>query len=59
MSPLKVQPEIPDIFILGELHVVYLDLGGGHFSLCGECDFGRFGPVSFYSPFLKPVLYCN
>jgi hypothetical protein len=33
--------------------------GGTHFSLCGECDVCRFGPVSFYSPFFKPALDCS
>jgi hypothetical protein len=59
-SPVKVQPEVLDIFSLGELHVVYMDReGGGHFSSCGECDVDQFRPVSFYSPFFKPVLDCS
>jgi hypothetical protein len=32
---------------------------GAHFSSCGECDVDRFGPVSFYSQFFKPVLDCR
>jgi hypothetical protein len=28
-SPVKLQPEILDFFFLGELHVVYMDWGGG------------------------------
>jgi hypothetical protein len=61
-SHVKVQPEILDIFFLGELHVVYMDWwggGGAHFSSCGGCDVDRFGPVSFYSPLFKPVLDCS
>jgi hypothetical protein len=56
-SSVKEQLEIVDIFFLGELDVVYMDRGA-HFSSCGECD-DRFGPVSFYSQFLKLVLYCS
>jgi hypothetical protein len=29
---------------------------GAHFSSRDECDVDRFGSVSFYSPFFKPVL---
>jgi hypothetical protein len=33
-SPVKVQPKIVDIFFLWELHIVYMDRGGGgHVSL--------------------------
>jgi hypothetical protein len=57
----NVHPEILDIFFMGELHIVYMDPGGGgaHFSSCGECDVDRFGSVSFYSPCFKPVLDCS
>jgi hypothetical protein len=33
-SPVQVYPEILDIFFLGELHVVYMEL----FSSCSGCD---------------------
>jgi hypothetical protein len=55
-SPVKVQPELLDIFFfLADLYVVYTDRGGGkaHFSSCGECDMGRLGSISFYSPLFK------
>jgi hypothetical protein len=50
-SPVKVWPEILDIFFLGDLHVVYMDLGEGEarFSY-GECDGDLLGSVSFHSP---------
>jgi hypothetical protein len=48
-SPVKMQPEIFDIFFLGELHIVYMDRWGGHISSCGDCDVDGFGLVSFYS----------
>jgi hypothetical protein len=51
-SPVKVHPEILDIFFLGELHIIYMDLGA-HFSWCGECDTDRLRSVSFHSPFLS------
>jgi hypothetical protein len=54
-SSVKVQPEILDIFFLGELHVVYMDRGGGGacFYSYGECDVDRLGSVSLYSPCLN------
>jgi hypothetical protein len=57
-SPVKVQPKVLDIIIWGELQVVYVDRGALFFSY-GECDVDRLGSVSFYSPFLKPVLDCS
>jgi hypothetical protein len=45
-----VQPEILDIFFLGELHIVYMDWGA-HSSSCGECCTDRPESVSSYSPF--------
>lgn len=47
-----------DIFLLGELHVVYVDRAEGSCSFC-ECDVNRPGSISFYSPILKPVLDCS
>jgi hypothetical protein len=65
-SPVKVQPEILDIFFLGELHTVYMDRGrgGASFSSFSECDVNRLGTVSFHPPFLNQVwiasrLVCN
>jgi hypothetical protein len=52
MSPVQAQPEILDIFILGELHIVYMN-GGVRFISCGECDVDRLGSITFYSPFLN------
>jgi hypothetical protein len=53
-SPVKVQPEILDIFFVVELNVVFTDRKA-RFSLCGKCDVGRFGSVSFYSSFLNQI----
>jgi hypothetical protein len=50
-SPLDVQPEILDIFLLREVYVIYVDWGAG-FSSCGECDMDRLGFVRFYPPSL-------
>jgi hypothetical protein len=36
-SPVKVQPNILDIFFLGELHIVYIERGA-RFSSCSEYD---------------------
>jgi hypothetical protein len=54
-SPVKVYPKILDIFFLGELHTVYMDLRA-LFSQCSDCDVDRFEFVGFYSQFFKPVL---
>jgi hypothetical protein len=50
-SLVKVQPEIPDIFFLVELYVVYKNQGA-LLSSSGERDVEVLGFVSFYSPFL-------
>jgi hypothetical protein len=51
-SPVKVQRQILDIIFLGELYVLYMELGARFFSY-GECDVDRFGSASFYFPFLN------
>jgi hypothetical protein len=43
-----------DTFFLGELHIVYKDLGAS-FSLSGECDV-QLVSISFYSSFLTSFL---
>jgi hypothetical protein len=53
-SPVKVQPEILDIFFLGEFHVVYMDGGGGHISLCVvNLTLTDVGPLAFILHFLN------
>jgi hypothetical protein len=39
-SPVEVQPEILDIFLLRKVYVVCVDWPAG-FSLCGGCDMDR------------------
>jgi hypothetical protein len=56
--PVKVQPEILDVFFLAELHIVYMDRTA-RFSSRNECDVVRHGSVSFHSPFFKQVLDCK
>jgi hypothetical protein len=42
-SPDKVKSNILGVFFLGELHIVYMDRGGGHVSLrVTWIDLGRF-----------------
>jgi hypothetical protein len=55
-------PDILDIIILGELHVVYNDRGA-HFSSRSECDMDQLGSVSVHSQFLNQfwiasMLFC-
>jgi hypothetical protein len=38
-SPVEVQPEILDIFLLRKVYAVYMDWGAG-FSSCGKHDMG-------------------
>jgi hypothetical protein len=58
-SPVKVHPEIPDIF--GELHFVYMvPGGGGHFPLrVVNVTWTDLDPLAFILHLLKPVLDCN
>jgi hypothetical protein len=46
-SPVEVQREIFDTFLLRKVYAVYVDWRAG-FSSCGECDVDRFGLDSFY-----------
>jgi hypothetical protein len=46
-SPVKVQPEILDIFF-GELYIVYVDREA-RFTSYVECNMGQLGSVSFCS----------
>jgi hypothetical protein len=55
--PVKVKLEVLNVF-LGELHIIYVDLGARLFS-CSECGVDRLASVSFHSPFFKPVLDCK
>jgi hypothetical protein len=50
-SPVEVQPEKLDIFLLRKVYAVYVDWRAG-FSACGECDMDRLGLVSFRPPYL-------
>jgi hypothetical protein len=50
-SPVEVQPEILDVFLLRKVYAVYMDWRAG-FSSCGECDMDLLEFVSFYSPSL-------
>jgi hypothetical protein len=61
-----VQPEVLDIFFLGKMYIIYMDLGRGkaHFSLCDECDMEQLEFSSFYSQFFNKFwfaarLVCN
>jgi hypothetical protein len=51
-SPVEVQPEILDIFLLRKVYVVYVDWRAG-FCSCGECDMDRLGFIVFYPPFFN------
>jgi hypothetical protein len=59
-SPVKVQAEILDIFLLRKVYFVYVDLGGvgAGVSSSGECDVDQLAFISFYPPSLYPFLYC-
>jgi hypothetical protein len=46
-SPVEVQPEILDAFLLRKVYAVHVDWRPG-FSSCGECDVDRLGFVSFH-----------
>jgi hypothetical protein len=46
-SPVEVQPEILDVFLLRKVHIVYMDWWAG-FSSCGERDIDRLGFVISY-----------
>jgi hypothetical protein len=48
-SPVEVQPEILDIFLLKKVYVVYMDWWAG-FSSCRECEVDHLGFVSFSPP---------
>jgi hypothetical protein len=50
-SPVEVQLEILDIFLLRKVYVIYMDWGAGFSSFC-ECDMEQLGFSSFYSPLL-------
>jgi hypothetical protein len=50
-SPVEMQPDILDIFLLRKVYVVYVDWWSG-FSSCGECDMDRFVFIGFYPSFL-------
>jgi hypothetical protein len=52
---IELEPEIFDVFRLGELLTVDMDRWAGRTSR-SEADLGRLGFVGFHSPFLKPVL---
>jgi hypothetical protein len=53
-SPVKVQPEILDIFFLGELHVVYMGGGRGHVSFrMVNVTWTDFDPLAFNLHFLN------
>jgi hypothetical protein len=41
-SPVEVQPETLDIYLLRKVYADYVDWGPG-FSSCGECDMDRLG----------------
>jgi hypothetical protein len=43
-SPVEVQPETLDIFLLRKVYVAYMDWAD--FSSSGKCDMGRLGFVS-------------
>jgi hypothetical protein len=56
-SSVEVEPEIFDVFRLGELHIVGMDWWAGRTSR-REGDMGRLGFLGFHLPFIKPVLNC-
>jgi hypothetical protein len=59
-SPVTVWPKVLDTF-LGELHVVYMDQGGGgHISLhVVNVTWIDVDPLAFILHFFKPVLDCK
>jgi hypothetical protein len=50
-SPVVVQHERFDIFLLRQMYVVYMEWWTG-FCLCGECDVDRLEFITFYPAFL-------
>jgi hypothetical protein len=50
-SPVELHTEIPDIFLLSKVYIVYVDWWTG-FSSCGECDLDRLG-FHFFNHFLN------
>jgi hypothetical protein len=57
-SSFEAEPEIFDVFRLGELHIVDMDRLAGRTSR-SEGDMGRLCFVGFHSPFFKPVFNCK